>query len=192
MKLPFWMYPAHWGLKGRMLEHAKVDYLIDDEIARETEHLKIDYTGKDLQERILHMKKEKGVLSPTEYEDALIDLIEDPELKAKETLEVLRERGDITEHEYMKEICTRTNIPWFVFDVNYTNGDLYMDSDWNDCFVTMLKEIGYNGQNDDEIVQHYIRDMGHKLAESDYDAEPVDVGYRFIKTSVDGDTKIYE
>lgn len=192
MKFPFWMYPAHWGLKGRMLEHAKIDYLIQDEIARETEHLKVDYTGKDLRERILLMKRDKGVLSANEYEDGLIDLIEDPKVKATATLDVLRERGDITEQEYQKEIASRSDTPWFVFDVNYVNGELFMNSDWNDHFVSMLKDIGYGGQTEDDLVQSYIRDMGHKLTESDYDAEPIEVGYRFIKTSVEGNTKIYE
>lgn len=189
---PFWAYPAHWGLRGRMLEHAKIDYEIDNEMERAIAHLKVDYDGLDLEHRILDVKLRYEAITQTQYDDAKIDLVEDESEKAMLTLEVLRERGEITEREYQRELHTRMEEPWFVFDVNYVSGELFMDSDWNAPFIDLLKEIGYKGADDDEIIQRYIQDMGHKLTDADYTAEPVELGYRFIKNSVDGENRIYE
>ena len=189
---PFWAYPAHWGLRGRMLEHAKVDYEISDELERALAHLKIDYDGEDLEHRILDTKLRYEAITQQEYDDAKIDLVEDEHERALLTLKVLRERGEITEREYQRELHTRIDEPWFVFDVNYVSGELMMDADWNPQFVDMLKEIGYKGVDEDEIIQKYIQDMGHKLTDSDYTAEPIELGYRFIKTVQDGENRIYE
>ena len=227
MKLPFWAYPGHWGLKGRTLEHAKVDYLHDDPYTRESAHLEIDFTGVELakqrleldrkynkvgdydyfrtrsgytfasdsieyQKYILDLDLEYGKITEVQYEDGYIALLGTEEERVIATLDALRKRGEITELEYAKETATRMEVPWFNLSIEYASGELELEVDWNQYFIAMLREVGYTGHDDEEIIDSYVKDTGKQLGESEYDIQPADMGYTFVKSTLNGTQREYQ
>ena len=62
-----------------------------------------------------------------------------------------------------KELATEQGEPWVtVLDTkvnieNPRNG--FFELDWNESFIAMLKANGFNGENDEEIVDHWFREL---------------------------------
>jgi hypothetical protein len=62
-----------------------------------------------------------------------------------------------------KELATERGEPWVaVLDTkvniqNPRNG--FFELDWNEPFIAMLKANGFQGENDEEIVDHWFREL---------------------------------
>lgn len=68
MKMPFWIYPAHWGLKGNNLELAKIDFYytgIEADLKKADIMFLTEYTREEAKLEILRNAKE---LPDAEYE----------------------------------------------------------------------------------------------------------------------------
>lgn len=161
MKIPFGFLPGHWGLKGSTREIARINYESKNDYERE---LAIAKYLNESPRTILEIEFKYKKITQTEFEDAAIELIQDPYLKQKETLIVLKNRGEIEEFEFDKEIATLNQTPWFHMDVDYVNGEVQIDFKWNSFYIDMLKSNGYDGENDQEIIDSYINDFGHRLS----------------------------
>lgn len=44
------------------------------------------------------------------------------------------------------------------------DGDITIELDWNDAFVTMLRGNGYVGAADDDVVKRWVSEMSAKIA----------------------------
>ena len=160
MKLPFWLYPKHWGLKGFLYELARIEYDFDNKdtliyimaindlklkhhMMSETEHAHslLNYKLKsgiiterrfleelaslkespEKEKELLHIKFKYDGLTKRQYDEALIELIQDEHERKIKTLDLLLEYQDINEYEYEKEIKTLNKEPYFHFNIDYVD-----------------------------------------------------------------------
>jgi hypothetical protein len=143
-KLPFSMMPASWGLKGKTRAIAEAEYY---------------YEGEELEEVLAELGADSD---------------EDKEL-AK--LDVKLKNGKIGRAEYDKAVAEIKNEPWvnvLKLDVNPENAKAgYMELDWNDNFVKFLHDNGYEGKDDEAIVNKWFNDvcrtvLVQEMADQDY------------------------
>ena len=143
-KLPFSMMPASWGLKGKTRAIAEAEYY---------------YDGEELEEVLAELGADSD---------------EDKEL-AK--LDVKLKNGKIGRAEYDKAVAEIKNEPWvnvLKLDVNPENAKAgYMELDWNDNFVKFLHDNGYEGKDDEAIVNKWFNDvcrtvLVQEMADQDY------------------------
>ena len=143
-KLPFSMMPASWGLKGKSRAIAEAEYY---------------YEGEELEEVLAEL----GADSDVDKKVAKLDV----KLKNKK----------IGQSEYDKEIAEIKNEPWvnvLKLDVNPENAKAgYMELDWNDNFVKFLHDNGYEGKDDEAIVNKWFNDvcrtvLVQEMADQDY------------------------
>ena len=143
-KLPFSMMPASWGLKGKSRAIAEAEYC---------------YEGEEL-EKVL----------------AALDA-DTPEDKSLAELEVDYKNGKIGISEYEKQVAEIKDEPYvnvLKLDVNPENAKAgYMELDWNDKFVEFLHNNGYEGKDDEAIVNKWFNDVCRtvliqEIADQDY------------------------
>lgn len=126
-KLPFWMLPASWGLKGKTRELAEAEYYFE---------------GKELEERIAEISAE----TPEEKEIAKLAV----KLKHEE---ITQDAFDKAVANIKKEPWVNV-IKMGVDPINVTQG--YFELDWNEEFIIMLQEAGIEGKSDEEIVNKWF------------------------------------
>lgn len=81
-----------------------------------------------------------------------------------------------------KEIATAAGEPWFAivdyqFDKeNPVEGSFELD--WNEFGIKKLREAGYQGKTDEEVVDNYFTDVCRNVVLQTYEAEIADPGKR--------------
>lgn len=220
--LPFWVVPAHWGLRGKSLELAKIDFyitdkyeaelaraeLIDDNIEQskvknriylkynkitdaEFEILMIrlnneTITDVEYKKRELEIRKKHNLLTDREFMEGELELLPDGKEKELMTIALLYKYHEISEDEYQKQVYTLNDKVWWKLVLTSDpDGQVDVVLDYNDNFVKSLTDNGHPGNNEEEIVDFYVKDLGRKLAtgeSSDYDS-------RLIQANLD-DPKI--
>jgi len=126
-KLPFWMLPASWGLKGKTREIAEAEYY---------------FKGKDLEERLAEINAD----TPEDKEIAKLAV----KLKHEE---ITQDAFDKAVANIKKEPWVNV-VKMGVNPVNVTQG--YFELDWNEEFIIMLQEAGIEGKSDEEIVNKWF------------------------------------
>ena len=128
--IPFKLLPASWGLSGKSRAIAEAEYY---------------FTGKELEMRLAEINSSNE---------------QDAELQK---LEIKLTHGDITDSEYQQQRATIKQEPWVdVKNVDVNTDDPkqgFMELDWNDEFVKMLMDSGYNGKSDEDIVNKWFNDV---------------------------------
>lgn len=144
----------------------------DDPIANQLAKLKLDYDQGKIsihQYEIKSAELEHGAES-IEYKLAL--------LKQQVTL------GEINDYEYEKKVATVLNQPWIkVVDSSYSPeagiDGFSFELDYNRIFVQYLKEHGYTGLTDDEVVEEWFNDV----SKTEFASE-VEANYTIPKTTI--------
>lgn len=126
-KIPFWMLPASWGLKGKTREIAEAEYY---------------YQGQELEEKLAEINAE------TEEDKEIARLA----VKLKHE-EISQDAYDKAVATIKKEPWVNV-VKMGVNPVNITQG--YFELDWNDEFIIMLQEAGLEGKSDEEIVNTWF------------------------------------
>lgn len=129
-KLPFWMLPASWGLKGKTRAIAEAEYL---------------YEGKELEERLAELNADTA-------EDKEIAKLS---VKLKHE-EISQDAYDKAVASIKKEPWVNV-VKMGVNPSNVAAG--FFELDWNDEFIIMLQENGYTGTSDEETVNKWFNDV---------------------------------
>lgn len=210
MRLPFKLIPAHWGLSGKSLELAKIDYyikepydaeiaraeLVDDEIEKQKTILRINkkyskindlsyeigmirlnndlISDLDYKKAELQIRKKYNDLTEREFMESELELMPDSKDKEILTLAFLYKFHEITEDDYQKGIATVNEKVWWKLTLSSDNNEeVEISLDYNEFFVKKLQETGHPGNDENEIVDFYVKDLGRKLAtgeSNDYDS----------------------
>ena len=146
-KLPFWMLPASWGLKGKTRAIAEAEYM---------------YEGKELEEKLAEINAE----TPEDKEIAVLAI----KLKHEEISQAAHDKAVAT---IRKEPWVNV-VKMGVNPTNVAAG--FFELDWNDEFIAMLHENGYVGQSDEEVVNKWFNDVCRTVliqekADQDYGLE---------------------
>lgn len=142
MKLPFWIMPGSWGLKGTTYKVAKAEYELEGE-KLDRELLRIRY---DLPEDF----------DPETYEY--------PKGYVREFLDLDRKHGIISEQEYNLELASLEERPFVQvassgFDPEDGPGGFWMEFSWNSNFIDFLREHEYTGIVEQEIFDKWLSDI---------------------------------
>ena len=126
-----------------------------------------------LHERQLELQLKHGQIDEQTYDREYIELIRDEDKKYLAALKYSLKYDEITQNEYDKELSTFNKEPWFSFDVDFDeeNNDLIMSFDYNEYFWKKLRAEGHPGNDENEIIDNFIKDWGRKLATEDYSGD---------------------
>jgi hypothetical protein len=151
-KLPFWMLPASWGLKGKTRSIAEAEYYFEGKELEETlAEINAD-TPEDKEISVLAVKLKHEEISQDAYDKAVATIRKQPWVNV---------------------------VKMGVDPSNVAAG--YFELDWNEEFIEMLHENGYVGQSDEEVVNRWFNDVCRTVliqekADLDYGLEQTEQG----------------
>jgi hypothetical protein len=151
-KLPFWMLPASWGLKGKTRSIAEAEYYFDGKELEETLAEINAETPEDKEISVLAVKLKHEEISQDAYDKAVATIRKQPWVNV---------------------------VKMGVDPSNVAAG--YFELDWNEEFIEMLHENGYVGQSDEEVVNRWFNDVCRTVliqekADLDYGLEQTEQG----------------
>jgi len=201
--IPFGITPAGLGLKGKDRERAEAYYTLKDEALhrrlceidfekdsieykKQMKELNVEYDTFDSEEEREYAKHEVAFLEDEHSDEALL---------AKAELD--KKYNKLTDVEYDKEISTIKNEAWvgykeYALEETEEGGvGFWFDFDWNIQFIEKLKEAGYEGQTEEEIVRLWYAELCRTIAledglamdlfDGEQEVEPVHVAKAAIK-----------
>lgn len=146
-KIPFWLLPASWGLKGKTKAIAAAEYYFEGkELEEKLAEINAD-TPEDKEIAILAIKLKHDEISQAAYDKAVATIKKEPWVNV------------------VKMGVNPTNVAAGFFEL-----------DWNDEFIAMLHENEYVGQSDEEVVNKWFNDVCRTVliqekADQDYGLE---------------------
>jgi hypothetical protein len=167
--IPFKWMPGSWGLTGKAFERAKAEYELDGydlEIALSI----LDSTTQEQHEiNKINIDYTYGLTSERDFEYAVAKRITDDNEREIKLLKLDYQYTDMKDIEYDKRLATLTNEPWVnVIDLNVTDETGNFELDWNDKFVEDLKDVGFKGITDEEIVNAWFSRICRHIALSEF------------------------
>lgn len=169
--IPFGCMPGAWGLRGKTREIAKAEYELKGYELRTT-IANLTLTGKELNNTLNKLSREydKITLGDFQIADANINLTGKKLSLRLLELELLSHKK--TEREYDKERATINEEPWVhIGEIGYEKdkpAEGSFDLDWNDFFIADLKEAGYKGIADEDIVDLWLNELCKNVAMETY------------------------
>lgn len=70
--------------------------------------------------------------------------------------------------EITKDAETESDEPIFDIHTDIVDGQIRVKADWNTAFIDILKRHGYNGANEEVIVQQYLAVIHRNLIEEEH------------------------
>ena len=121
-----------------------------------------------LEKKKLEIDWKYNLISEKEYLEGIIEYMPDGKEKDIRTLDFLLKYREITEDNYKKQIATLNQKVWWKLSIESTDdGTADIELDYNEYFVKFLQETGHPGNDEGEIVDFYVKDLGRKLATGD-------------------------
>jgi len=175
-KIPFSWWPGHWGLKGKTRARAVAEYELEG-MDLDLRLAEIDHDDPKLQAlakldvRLKH--KQLDVYDhDVEYHKVKFEGHESLE-ELLVGLELKHHR--ISQHAHDRKVADLRSEPWVNMpDIKWDPQDpskSYFELDYNDHFVTFLRDNNYKGVSDDQIVESWLTDVcrsvASELAQSD-------------------------
>jgi hypothetical protein len=123
--------------------------------------------SKERSRALLDIVYRHGKMSDHEYDRKVLSLDYEegsPELE-KALLDVDYQHGVIGEKAYEKAAATLNGDPWVgVLNSEFTSsgegiGAFALELDWNEKFIEYLRENGYTGEHDADIVDRWLADI---------------------------------
>lgn len=161
----FWIYPRHWGLKGRSLEEARIRYQYGhDPHYCEVEIAKLDYPQLF------------DDATPTDEDEEYL-LAEEKSYKA-DVLDIDLKYGKITKAQYDEKLADLNGEGWVkILNVHYdpdVAARASFELDYNEAFVEELREQGYPGVTGEEVVSAWMDHLFFVGLTEGMDAEMAD------------------
>lgn len=169
--IPFGWLPGHWGLKGTTREIARAEYELD---GVELEIRLAEIRNKDQKEReretlSILLKHEK--ISTEDYDRRINDLIDfdDETKKSISSLDLDLKHGKITQEKYDRKKADILKEPWVSMPRIHWDplgkSRTYFELDYNEHFVAHLRENGYVGDEDEDIINAWLNDICISISE---------------------------
>jgi hypothetical protein len=165
--IPFAWLPAAWGMKGKTRQRAQAEYELEG-IELERVLIDLDYVGLERDIKLIELDYEHGVTTVYDKDRALANLtLKDNELAIK-LLEIDFAERKLTDMEYDKKLATLKGEGWVRIINVKPEGDKpnhgELELDWNDAFVEELRQGGYEGAADEQVVDMWLSDLCRNIA----------------------------
>jgi len=169
--IPFGWWPGHWGLKGKTREIAKAEYELSGFDLVE-KLLEITYRDDPdaLALAMLQAQKKHALISDHDYELASADIKykDDEQARNLARLDADRTHGKLTQEVYDRRRADILGEPWVSMPKIHWDptgsGRTYFELDYNESFIKLLQENGYEGDEDD-IVNKWLNDVCISISE---------------------------
>lgn len=161
--IPFSWLPASWGLRGKVREEAEANYSLKG-YDLEVRLAEINKTGTDLERELIEIDHRYGIINDDERIRKLLPLeLSGVDLEV-ELIKLDAEAGKIEAREAEKQIANLLEEPWVaVIDegLDLTNGPngFYFVFDWNEYWIAMLRQHGYEGSSDEALMDKWFADV---------------------------------
>jgi len=130
------------------------------EYAYRVDSTHVQYTGPEFEKKILAVEREFNRITSAEYDRAMVAMNFEGEELDLENLHLDYKEGKITENEYGKKVAGINGTAWVNGIIKMdAEGRAFMEMDWNEAFIEGLRDKGYNGLSDEEIVDMWFTNM---------------------------------
>lgn len=161
--IPFSWLPASWGLKGQARDEAEAHYLytgydLDVRLAE------IRLKGKELERGLVDVDHAYGLLTDEERIRKLLRIeLSGVDLEV-ELIKLDMEEGKVEPRVGEKQIAGLLNEPWVSIideglDLTAGPNGFYFVFDWNEQWIDMLRQHGYEGENDELLMEKWFTDV---------------------------------
>lgn len=168
-KLPFGWMPGHWGLKGKTRLRAQADYELSG-LELDMRLVEIDHDDAKAQQLAqLDVKLKHGVISTYEHDVQYNKLrLEGDPLLEEVLLDLELKHHRMSKLEHDRKLADLRSEPWVNMpDIKWDPADpsrSYFELDYNDHFVSFLRNNGYKGVSDDQIVESWLTEVCRAVA----------------------------
>ncbi len=161
--IPFSWLPASWGLRGDAFEEAKANYELEG-YALDVKLAEIRLSGVELQRRLAEINFAHGIITEYERLKQLLTVDLDGVELQVELIKLDMEFGKIPKREGEKTIAGILDEPWVsIIDegLDLTDGPngFYFVFDWNEQWIELLRQHGYEGPSDEEMMERWFTDV---------------------------------
>ena len=153
----------------RKLRHVDLDFK-HGKISEYTKDLKyLEIEEEDTPVNIARVKLNHKKISEYEFDKIVIDGLELSETqKEVELLKVDFKHGKIKKNDFEKKTFTLEEKPWVGILNDNLNPELgmngfYIELDWNEYWVDLLRANGYTGISEEHIVEQWFADVNSGL-----------------------------
>ncbi len=183
-KIPFRLWPGSWGLRGRTREIAEAEYTLS---GLELELRLIEITEDNpLQREIKNIRAQQkyNKISEHEAEQKIVALsVEEGQARDIALLDLELRYKKIDKTEYEKKLADIKEQPWVAMpNISWDPADptkSFFELDYNNYFVTYLRNNGYDGESDTTVVEKWLTDVCRAVA-----TEFSDTGDSFVATAL--------
>lgn len=160
-KVPFWLLPSTWHLSGQEYERAKLVYELsdEDEIVLARALLDIDYEPGSPEYHIqkAHLDHADGLITDHEYDIAVARQKLDGLDLEIELISLDERYGVISSLEAEKRTATAKGESWVGGPLKHAGeGGVMFDLEWNSFWIDELRQNGYTGKTDQEIMNKWF------------------------------------
>lgn len=163
--LPFSLMPGSWGLNGDTLETAQAEYeLTGIHRANKLTDIKHKHDKQAADLEKLEHRRRYGTITDYHYdmEFARLSTHLDEDIKKLAILDVEKKYNNLSEDEYNRQRANVLKEPWVTQNIKWdplNPGKHLLKVDYNEYFLNDLREHGYVGAEDDDIVNMWLNDL---------------------------------
>lgn len=166
--IPFGWLPGHWGLRGRTREIAQAEYELEG-LALVIRLAEINYEpGADRDRAILEARRQHGAVTDYEYDVEQAKLAPEGTEREISLLSVELKHNKISQQAHDRQVADLRGEPWVAMpDIKWDPSDpskSYFELDYNEAFVTFLRNNNYKGTTDEEVVERWLNDVCRSVA----------------------------
>lgn len=168
--IPFGWLPGHWGLKGKTRDRARAEYELSGYDLR-IALAELDYADDEmkLKEKINEIEFAHDVIDEEDFERNKLEFINDPVERALATLDHEYQYTEMSDLEYDKRKATIKQEPWVnVIELNVHSDTGNFELDWNEYFIADLREVGFKGNTEEDIVNAWFSRICRDIALSEF------------------------
>jgi hypothetical protein len=158
-KLPFWAQPATWLLQGSARERARAHYMNEEgpELDRALLDLDFEPGSQDHALQSLNIDHAQGLVDDRTYELRRAAILHSGVDLDIEVVGIELRYGNLTEQEAAKKVATLKQESWVGGPVVHDGeGGVIFDLDWNEYWIDELRQNGYTGSSDQEVMQKWF------------------------------------
>lgn len=138
----------------------------------ERNRILLNFDGIEQDSLLLEHDFEHGNITKKDYDYGKVDLIEDIKEQQLAKLELDFNYHVISENEYQKEKATINDESWVsVIQLSPGNPDndemASMELDWNDKFIEEIREAGFKGKEDEDLINQWVTFLCRSVALQD-------------------------
>lgn len=176
MKIPFFLLPASWGLKGKTRQIAEAEYLyegynLECKLA-EIEHAD-DSVG--LNKSLLDIKLKYNKIDQYTYDSELSAISKEGNDLELAKLDIDLKHNKISTTEYERKKADIVGEPWISMPkISWdpvSSTKTFLELDYNDHFINFLRKNGYTG-TDDECINRWLNDICNSILDEMSQEDP--------------------